>query len=91
MSDLGPSSAADTFRGPIESITANRSTAGVLFFAGLAGAIWERLGLRGRIHARIERDLRGRGGRPFWKLRPLQIASRWPWCCWRRSPPSRSC
>ncbi len=39
VSDLGPSSAADTFRGPIESITANRSTAGVLFFAGLAGAI----------------------------------------------------
>src|ERR1700754_2503015 len=36
VTKLGPSSAADTFAGPIKSITSNRGTAGILFIVGLA-------------------------------------------------------
>src|SRR5919109_5312052 len=39
VSQLGPATAADTFKGPIESITANRGTAGVLFVVGVRGAL----------------------------------------------------
>lgn len=72
--DLGPSSAADTFRGPIESITANRETAGVLFFAGLAGALYSASGYVGAFIRASNVIYEVDEGRPFWKLRPLQIA-----------------
>ena len=72
--DLGPSSAADTFRGPIESITANRGTAGVLFFAGLAGALYSASGYVGAFIRASNVIYEVQEGRPFWKLRPLQIA-----------------
>ena len=73
VSDLGPASAADTFRGPIESITASRGTAGVLFFAGLAGAIWAASGYVGAFMRASNVIYEVDEGRPFWKLRPLQI------------------
>ena len=72
--DLGPRSAADTFRGPIESITANRGTAGVLFFAGLAGALYSASGYVGAFIRASNVIYEVDEGRPFWKLRPLQIA-----------------
>ena len=72
--DLGPTSAADTFRGPIESITANRGTAGVLFFAGLAGALYSASGYVGAFMRASNVIYEVDEGRPFWKLRPLQIA-----------------
>jgi membrane protein len=74
VTDLGPSSATDTFRGPIESITANRGTAGVLFFAGLAGALWGASGFVGAFMRASNVIYEVEEGRPFWKLRPLQIA-----------------
>ena len=74
VSDLGPESAADTFRGPIESITANRSTAGVLFFAGLAVALWSASAYVGAFIRASNVIYEVEEGRPFWKLRPLQIA-----------------
>ena len=47
VTQIGPSSAADTFAGPIESITSNRSAAGILFFVGLATALWSASGYVG--------------------------------------------
>src|SRR3954452_18018043 len=44
VTSVGPSTAADTFSGPIRSITANRGTAGVLFVVGLATALWSASG-----------------------------------------------
>ena len=72
--DLGPRSAADTFRGPIESITANRGTAGVLFVAGLIGALYSASGYVGAFMRASNVIYEVDEGRPFWKLRPLQIA-----------------
>src|SRR5690242_16379255 len=37
VSQMGPSTAANTFQGPIESITANRGTAGIMLFVGVIG------------------------------------------------------
>jgi membrane protein len=71
---IGPQSAAETFKGPIESITQNRGTAGVLFFVGLATALWSAssyVGAFTRAHNVIYETSEGR---PFWKLRPLQVA-----------------
>src|SRR5215210_2094179 len=47
VTELGPKTAADTFSGPIESITSNRGAAGVLFFVGLGAALWSASGYIG--------------------------------------------
>jgi membrane protein len=71
--DLGPRTAADTFSGPIESLTSNRGTAGVLFVAGLLGALYSASGYVGAFMRASNRIYGVEEGRPFWKLRPLQI------------------
>ena len=73
VSQLGPSSAADTFAGPIESITANRSTAGVLLFVGLATALWSASAYVGAFMRAANIAWETPEGRSFFKLRPLQI------------------
>src|ERR1700750_2417644 len=40
VSQLGPSTAASTFQGPIEQITANRGGAGIMLLVSVAGALW---------------------------------------------------
>src|SRR6187200_3763153 len=40
ISQLGPATAADTFQGPITSLTSSRGTAGVMFIVGVASALW---------------------------------------------------
>jgi membrane protein len=72
-SQLGPSSAADTFAGPIESITSNRGAAGILFIVGLATALWSASGYVGAFMQAANVIYETPEGRPFWKLRPLQI------------------
>ena len=59
---LGPSSAADTFAGPIKSITANKSAAGILLIVSLAAALWSASGYVGRVHAGLEHHLRDARG-----------------------------
>ena len=71
---IGPQSAAETFRGPIESITSNRGTAGLLFVLGLATAVWSASGYVGAFGRAANVAYETPEGRPFWKLRPLQVA-----------------
>jgi membrane protein len=73
VTKLGPSSAADTFAGPIKSITSNRGTAGVLFVLGLATALWSASAYVGAFMRAANVIYETPEGRPFWKLRPLQI------------------
>lgn len=70
---IGPSSSADTFSGPIRSITSNRGAAGVLFFVGLGVALWSASGYVGAFMRASNIAYETPEGRPFWKLRPLQI------------------
>jgi membrane protein len=73
VTKLGPSSAADTFAGPIKSITSNRSAAGILLIVGLATALWSASGYVGAFMRAANVIYETPEGRPFWKLRPLQI------------------
>jgi membrane protein len=71
---IGPESGAQTFSGPIQSITSNRSSAGVLFVASLAVALWSASGYIGAFMRASNVIYETPEGRPFWKLRPLQVA-----------------
>ena len=73
VTQIGPDTAADTFSGPIESITSNRGAAGVLFFVGLGTALWSASGYIGAFMRAANVVYETPEGRPFWKLRPLQI------------------
>ena len=70
---IGPNTAADTFKGPIESITENRGTAGLLFFVGLGTALWSASSYVGAFTRAQNVIYETTEGRPFWKLRPLQV------------------
>jgi len=74
ITDLGPESAAETFKGPIESVTDNRGAAGLAFVLGLAVALWSASGYVGAFMRASNVIYETPEGRPFWKLRPLQIA-----------------
>jgi membrane protein len=65
--------ATDAIRGPVENLTANRGTAGILFVVGLAVALWAASGYVGAFMRASNIIYEIREGRPFWKLRPLQL------------------
>jgi membrane protein len=71
---IGPQSAAQTFTGPIESIASDQRTAGTAFVLGLAVALWSASGYVGAFIRASNVIYETHEGRPFWKLRPLQIA-----------------
>ncbi|MFL5899813.1 MAG: YihY/virulence factor BrkB family protein [Solirubrobacterales bacterium] len=73
ITEIGPQSAAETFQGPIESITKSSGTAGIAFVLGLAAALWAASGYVGAFTRASNVIYETPEGRPFWKLRPLQI------------------
>jgi len=73
ITEIGPSSGAETFEGPIKSITENQSAAGFAFVFGLAAALWSASGYVGAFTRASNIIYETPEGRPFWKLRPLQI------------------
>jgi membrane protein len=73
VSSLGPQSATDTFKGPIEQISSNRSGALLGLIFGIAVALWTASGYVGAF-MRASNVIYGREeGRPFYVLRPLQL------------------
>lgn len=73
VTELGPASAAEAIIEPVESITSNDRAAGVLFVVGLAGAVFFASGYVGAFIRASNAIYEIREGRPFWKLRPLQM------------------
>src|ERR687893_2309539 len=73
VSEIGPATADETFSGPIRSITENQATAGIALILGLAGALWTASGYIGAFMRASNAIYEIEEGRPFWKLRPLQI------------------
>jgi membrane protein len=73
VAEIGPATAAETFSGPIESITKSSSQAGLALIIGLAGALWTASGYVGAFIRASNSIYEIEEGRPFWKLRPLQI------------------
>ena len=73
VSSIGPASAADTFADPISSIASSNSTSGIMALVGIGAALWSASGYVGAF-VRASNMIYGTPeGRPFWKLRPLQI------------------
>lgn len=70
---IGPQTGADTFAGPIESITSNRGAAGFTLVFGLAAALWAASAYIGAFMRASNVIYETPEGRPFWKLRPLQL------------------
>ena len=73
VESFGPSGTADTLREPIESLTANRNTAGVMLVVGLVGALWSGSGYVRAFSRASNVVWEVEEGRPIYKLRPLQM------------------
>jgi membrane protein len=71
--DLGPETAVQTFEGPIQQVVGAQSTAGIALILGLAGALWSASGYVSAFSRASNAIYEVEEGRPFWKLRPLQI------------------
>jgi membrane protein len=73
LSSIGPKSAINTFKGPINQVTGSKGQAGILAIVGIAAALWSASGYIGAFirasNAIYERD----EGRGFFKLRPVQL------------------
>lgn len=73
VATLGPASAIETFRGPIESVTANDGASGVSAIVGVVLALNAASGYVGAFMRASNQIYEVDEGRPFFKLRPLQI------------------
>lgn len=74
ITSIGPESAAQTFEGPIHSVVSNQSAAGFAFVFGLLLALWSASAYIGAFMRASNVIYETEEGRPFWKLRPLQLA-----------------
>ena len=74
IKELGPGPAQDILTGAIKEIAASSSTAGIAFFLGLLASLWSASGYVGAFSRASNLIYEMDEGRPFWKLRPLQIA-----------------
>ncbi|WAJ47598.1 YihY/virulence factor BrkB family protein [Mycobacterium sp. Aquia_216] len=68
-----PASAVDMLRQPIEQIVDSRSAGFALVFS-ILGALWSASGYIGAFGRAMNRVYGIAEGRPFWKLRPMQLA-----------------
>jgi membrane protein len=73
VNELGPSTASSTFKGPIDSITANRGTAGVLLIVGVVAALWTASAYVGAFFRASNEMYEVEEGRAFVMMRPLQM------------------
>jgi membrane protein len=73
ISSIGPASAVDTFKGPINQITGNSGTTGIMLIVGLAAALWSASGYIGAFMRASNAIYEREEGRGFFKLRPLQL------------------
>ena len=72
VGDLGPASAVDTLRAPIQQLVESPS-AGFALIVGIAGALWSAAGYIGAFGRAMNRMYEVEEGRPVWKLRPIQL------------------
>ena len=73
VSKVGPASAVETFKGPIEGLTKSSGTAGIMLIVGIAAALWTASGYVGAFMRASNTIYEVEEGRAFFKLRPLQM------------------
>jgi membrane protein len=74
IQQLGPGPAQDIVSGAIREISGSQGAAGVALILGLAAALWSASGYVGAFSRASNVIYEVEEGRPFWKLRPLQVA-----------------
>ena len=72
VDDIAPGGTADTLRGPLEQFGSSQ-TAGVALLVGILLALWSASGYVGAFSRAMNRIYEIEEGRPFWKLRPMQL------------------
>jgi membrane protein len=73
VAQVGPASAADTFRGPIEGIASSSSKSGIFLVVGIVLALSSASGYVGAFMRASNVMYEVDEGRPIYKLRPLQM------------------
>jgi membrane protein len=74
LNELGSGPATDIVSGAIREIASSEGTAGIALVSGLAAAVWSASGYIGAFSRASNVIYEVEEGRPFWKLRPLQLA-----------------
>ncbi|WP_336645633.1 YihY/virulence factor BrkB family protein [Microbacterium sp. USHLN186] len=72
LRDVAPADTVDALRGPIEQLS-NAPGAGLALVTGLLVALWSASGYVGAFSRAMNRIYEIDEGRPFWKLRPMQL------------------
>jgi membrane protein len=70
---LAPGPANDILSGAVKQVANGRGSAGVAFIVGIAAAIWSASGYVGAFARASNAIYEVPEGRPFWKLRPMQL------------------
>lgn len=73
VASIGPSSAVQTFKGPLQSLTTSKGSAGIALIIGIAAALWTASGYVGAFMRASNVIYEVEEGRSFIKLRPLQM------------------
>ena len=73
INELGPGPAQDIISGAIREIASSQGIAGLAFVIGLVAALWSASGYVGAFSRASNVIYETEEGRPFWKLRPLQV------------------
>jgi membrane protein len=74
LATVAPGPAQEIFTNAVENLNRDQGSAGVLFVVGLAAALWTASGYVGAFMRASNSIYEVEEGRPFWKLRPAQIA-----------------
>ena len=73
LRSAGLGDVAKNVQGPLDEIVRNKGGAGALVGVGLLGALWSASGWVGAFTRAMNTVYEVKEGRPFWKLRPLQV------------------
>jgi len=73
LNTIAPGSAANTFSGVIDNLANNRQSAGLGLIVGVLAALWSASGYVGAFTRAANVVWETPEGRPFWKLKPLQL------------------
>jgi membrane protein len=73
LAPLAPGPAKDIITGAIQQVSSGRGAAGFAFVLGIAVALWSASGYVGAFARASNAIYEVDEGRPFWKLRPVQI------------------
>ncbi|MCR2783548.1 MULTISPECIES: YihY/virulence factor BrkB family protein [unclassified Microbacterium] len=72
VEDVAPGETAETLRGPIEQLS-QAPGAGFALITGILLALWTASGYVGAFSRAMNRIYEVEEGRPFWKMRPMQL------------------